>query len=42
MNQNNEYYIFMTLGLLTAFVPSVTDFYLPALPALSDYFRSSA
>lgn len=34
--------LFVTLGLLTAFVPFVTDFYLPALPALADYFRSSA
>lgn len=34
--------LFVTLGLLTAFGPFVTDFYLPALPALADYFRSSA
>ena len=44
MNRNNENYtfLFVTLGLLTAFGPFVTDFYLPALPALADYFRSSA
>ena len=36
MNRNNENYtfLFVTLGLLTAFGPFVTDFYLPALPAL--------
>ena len=44
MNRDNENYtfLFVTLGLLTAFGPFVTDFYLPALPALADYFRSSA
>lgn len=30
-----------TLGMLTAFGPFVTDFYLPVLPEMSDYFRTS-
>lgn len=31
----------VTLGLLTAFGPFVTDFYLPAMPEMVDYFRTS-
>ena len=30
-----------TLGLLTAFGPFVTDFYLPVLPEMADYFKTS-
>ena len=30
-----------TLGMLTAFGPFVTDFYLPALPEMADFFRTS-
>lgn len=30
-----------TLGLLTAFGPFVTDFYLPVLPEMADYFHTS-
>lgn len=43
MNRNNGNYIFMfvTLGLLTAFGPFLTDFYLPALPSLAEYFETS-
>lgn len=44
MNRNNENYTFLyvTLGLLTAFGPFVTDFYLPALPLLAEYFSTTA
>lgn len=31
-----------TLGMLTAFGPFVTDFYLPVLPEMADYFHTSA
>jgi DHA1 family bicyclomycin/chloramphenicol resistance-like MFS transporter len=31
----------VTLGMLTAFGPFVTDFYLPAMPSMVDYFRTS-
>ncbi len=30
------------MGLLSAFGPFITDFYLPALPIITDYFNSSA
>lgn len=30
-----------TLGMLTAFGPFVTDFYLPVLPEMADYFNTS-
>ena len=30
-----------TLGMLTAFVPFVTDFYLPVLPEMTEYFHTS-
>ena len=30
-----------TLGMLTAFGPFVTDFYLPVLPEMTEYFRTS-
>lgn len=30
-----------TLGTLTAFGPFVTDFYLPAMPEMAEYFRTS-
>ena len=42
-NHPNGYiYLAILLGLLTAFAPFVTDFYLPALPSLTDYFSASA
>lgn len=42
-NHPNGYiYLAILLGLLTAFAPFVTDFYLPALPSLTDYFNASA
>ena len=31
----------LTLGLLSAFGPFITDLYLPALPVMNDYFRTS-
>ncbi|MCR4765405.1 MAG: MFS transporter, partial [Bacteroidaceae bacterium] len=31
----------LTLGLLSAFGPFITDFYLPALPEMTDYFGTS-
>lgn len=34
-------FVSATLGMLTAFGPFVTDFYLPVLPEMSDYFRTS-
>ena len=39
--QNTKNYLLITLGLLTAFAPFVTDLYLPALPSLAAYFKSS-
>ncbi|MDR1886468.1 MAG: hypothetical protein LBQ70_00995, partial [Prevotellaceae bacterium] len=43
INQSNSrLYLFVTLSAMTAFAPIVTDMYLPALPALSDYFKTSA
>ena len=40
--QNSRSYIFVSLGLLTAFGPYVTDLYLPALPGQAAYFGTSA
>lgn len=34
-------YILTVVGMVSAFGPFVTDFYLPALPALSTYFHTS-
>ena len=39
---NGYVYLSIMLGMLTAFAPFVTDFYLPALPSLTDYFSASA
>jgi DHA1 family bicyclomycin/chloramphenicol resistance-like MFS transporter len=39
---NGKIYLLVTLSAMTAFAPLITDMYLPALPALSDYFRTSA
>lgn len=35
-------FILITLALLSAFGPFVTDLYLPALPSLTDYFKTTA
>lgn len=42
MKQNSSLYILLMVGIVSAFGPFVTDFYLPALPALSGYFGTSA
>lgn len=34
-------FVTIVLGALTAFGPFLTDFYLPALPELADYFKTS-
>ena len=39
---NSKIYLLATLSAMTAFAPLVTDMYLPALPALSDFFQTSA
>jgi DHA1 family bicyclomycin/chloramphenicol resistance-like MFS transporter len=40
--RNSKIYLLLTLSAMTAFVPLVTDMYLPALPALSGYFKTPA
>lgn len=42
MKQNSSLYILILVGIVSAFGPFVTDFYLPALPALGSYFTTSA
>lgn len=42
MKQNSSLYILLLMGIVSAFGPFVTDFYLPALPALGTYFDTSA
>lgn len=42
MKQNSPLYILLLVGLVSAFGPFVTDFYLPALPAMGTYFNTSA
>lgn len=39
---NSRFYILVVIGIVSAFGPFVTDFYLPALPALSSYFDTTA
>lgn len=39
---NSNLYILLLVGGVSAFGPFVTDFYLPALPALGTYFDTSA
>lgn len=39
--QNSKLYILIVVGLVSAFGPFVTDFYLPALPVISDFFGTS-
>ena len=43
MTTNNRGTVFIsaTLGMLTAFGPFVTDFYLPVMPEMADYFTTS-
>lgn len=39
---NSKLYILIVIGIVSAFGPFVTDFYLPALPALAGYFDTTA
>lgn len=41
MKQNMKVFIPATLGMLTAFGPFVTDFYLPMLPEMTGYFHTT-
>lgn len=41
MKQNVKVFIPATLGMLTAFGPFVTDFYLPVLPEMTGYFHTT-
>lgn len=40
--RNSAFFLFVFMGILTAFGPFVTDMYLPSLPAMADYFSASA
>lgn len=40
--RNSHLYILLMVGVISAFGPFVTDFYLPALPALTGYFNTTA
>ncbi len=40
--RNSAFFLFVFLGMLTAFAPFVTDMYLPSLPAMTQYFGVSA
>lgn len=39
---NSRVYILIVVGIVSAFGPFVTDFYLPALPVLAGYFDTTA
>jgi len=39
--QNSTLFLLVSMGMLSAFGPFVTDFYLPGLPILTDYFHTS-
>lgn len=39
--RNTAFFLFVFLGMLTAFGPFVTDMYLPSLPAMTTYFNAS-
>ena len=39
--KNSAQFVFVFLGMLTAFGPFVTDMYLPSLPAMQAYFKTS-
>lgn len=41
MKQKIGYFVPITLGMLTAFGPFVTDFYLPLMPEMAGYFATS-
>ncbi|WP_303012743.1 multidrug effflux MFS transporter [uncultured Bacteroides sp.] len=40
--RNSKNYLLAVIGVTSAFGPFVTDFYLPALPALNGYFHTTA
>ena len=40
--RNSGAYLLVVFGLVSAFGPFLTDFYLPALPALADWFDAPA
>lgn len=42
MKRNSYTFTLLFVGFISAFGPFVTDFYLPALPAMSGYFATSA
>lgn len=39
---NSKIYLLIVIGIVSAFGPFVTDFYLPALPVLAEYFNTTA
>ena len=41
MDKKVGVFTYVTLGMLTAFGPFVTDFYLPAMPEMVDFFHTS-
>lgn len=41
VKSNSANFIFVFLGMLTAFAPFVTDMYLPSLPMMTEYFSTS-
>jgi len=41
INKRSSIFLLLTLSLLSAFGPFVTDFYLPSLPSLTGYFQTS-
>lgn len=40
--KNSKIYLLIVLGILSAFGPFITDFYLPALPSLNGYFQTTS
>lgn len=40
--RNTAFFLFVFLGMLTAFGPFVTDMYLPSLPAMTSFFNTNA
>ena len=40
--RNSEAYLLVVIGVVSAFGPFLTDFYLPALPALARWFEAPA
>lgn len=40
-NGNSKFFLLTLLGMLTAFGPFVTDMYLPSLPSMGEYFKTT-